>query len=560
MADWKSALRQIKTSLSGKKEAQESREPASRWSTQPPHEAKTLVQNARLLAKAGSPAISKILAVPHTAPSKPFAPSMRPALVPASVSSTPGPMLEALPKPKGIPTTVHVALASTLARQAYFKMPERWVVEGARTQLVPGNDNTAVDVVIGLDFGTSYTKAAIGLRDQIIPVTWEGVSDMPERYLLPSEYSVLDDGSCQLGQAPSVSHEKVRQRLKHPFIDPAVSSASIVAASIFVALVLRYIRAWIFHRHGNKIGRSKVRWILNIGAPSNGLENARLERAYRRLGASAWILSQTEADIDTEIARQVTDQASIDQLPDELIDLCVRPEFVAQIAGYVQSAQRRPGLHALVDVGGGTLDVVTFIVHERDGEDVFPFLVPEVRALGTQLLDANRLVDASKLGEIHPWDGLAPVLCAAEFARTNALPEDYVCLRDGIFWEAVRDVVKGVLHKTKVRRYRLSSAWTDGLPTFFTGGGATIDGYRKSVKEGGECHAKVVNLMPLPFHPRLAEFTGGLEEYQRISVACGLALDAFALGHIRPAREVEDDLAPRQPVLERPGHEELYAR
>lgn len=233
---------------------------------------------------------------------------------------------------------------------------------------------------------------------------------------------------------------------------------------------------------------------------------------------------------------------------------------MAQIAGYVQSAQRRPGLHALVDVGGGTLDVVTFIVHERDGEDVFPFLVPEVRALGTQLLDANRLVDASKLGEIHPWDGLAPVLCAAEFARTNALPEDYVCLRDGIFWEAVRDVVKGVLHKTKVRRYRLSSAWTDGLPTFFTGGGATIDGYRKSVKEGGECHAKVVNLMPLPFHPRLAEFTGGLEEYQRISVACGLALDAFALGHIRPAREVEDDLAPRQPVLERPGHEELYAR
>ena len=54
---------------------------------------------------------------------------------------------------------------------------------------------------------------------------------------------------------------------------------------------------------------------------------------------------------------------------------------------------------------------------------------------------------------------------------------------------------------------------------------------------------KGLQLMPLPSHKNLDGFAGGPDEYQRISVACGLAQDAFTLGRIVPAKEVEDDRA-----------------
>lgn len=238
--------------------------------------------------------------------------------------------------------------------------------------------------------------------------------------------------------------------------------------------------------------------------------------------------------------------------------MSILPEFVAQIAGYVQSSQRNRGLHALVDVGGGTLDVVTFIVHQRDDEDVFPFLVPEIRVLGTQMLYQNRLVDAPAYDAGLLPDELAPVLEPDEFAKVCGLPKEHALARDGVFWNAVRDTVRGVFYKTRQRRYRLADAWTEGLPLFLTGGGSKAGGYAKSAKEGGEREARLVNLMPLPPHPRLADFSGGTDDYQRISVACGLAQDAFAIGKLVPARDVEDDEAPRGPTIERPDRDELY--
>ena len=467
-------------------------------------------------------------------------PISRPKPKPATPASAPS-KVDAIKRPEPVSQLFRPLPKGTLTRQALFRSPEVWVSTGGRTQLSAEGHVGAVDIVIGLDFGTSYTKAAVGFRDKIFPVTWEGVSLCQPSFLLPSEYTELADGSVFIGQHPAAGQDDIRADLKLPFINPAVSSASIGRAGGFVALVLRYVRAWVFQHHGAKLGRARLRWQLNIGAPSDGLENARLTKAYQQLAATAWQRS-LEAD-PQKLATVGTAPLSESAALQDLIDLQVRPEFVAQMAGYMQSPQRQRGLHALVDVGGGTLDVVTFIVHQVDDDDTFPFLVPQVHALGTHGLIQNRFAGIDAAASLHAVDELAPIASALEFAQTTGLAAAHVAGRDALFKAELQRVIKGVLDTTKSRRYRLSDAWRTGVRTFFTGGGSRFELYREAVTTARVPSEKGLQLMPLPAHKNLDGFTGGPDDYQRISVACGLAQDAFTLGRIVPAKEVEDDRA-----------------
>ena len=451
------------------------------------------------------------------------------------------------PLPKGLPT-----------RQHLFKSPDSWVVLGGKTQITPLKASRALDIVIGLDFGTSYTKAAVGFLDKIFPVTWEGVSKCVPDYLLPSEYTAMESGRLFFGQHDSVNQKNICGDLKLPFINPAVSRASIETASVFLALVLRYIRAWIYHHHEAKIADMKIRWQLNIGSPSNGLENKRLENAYRMLAATAWIRSQCESPEQVaDCSNGLWEDA---QLPSDLTDLQIRPEFVAQMAGYMQSPQRQKGLHALVDVGGGTLDVVTFIVHKVEDEDTFPFLVPQVHALGTHGMLQNRLIGSPTEECANQIDELQPIANPTEFAKSVGGELGQVKKRDQIFQDEVQLRIRSVFEITKSRRYRLSDAWASGVRTFFTGGGSHVDLYMRAMQKVTTPGAKNLKLMLLPPHPKLDGFVGDEGEYQRISVACGLAQDSFTLGRVVPAKEVEDDVPVVQAGKERPDRDDLYPK
>jgi hypothetical protein len=455
-----------------------------------------------------------------------------------------------------VPNSFASWICTSLTRQQYYKKSELWVSDGERVQYSQETGDVPIEIVVGLDFGTSFTKAAVRLKDSVFAVSWEGVSKNPQKYLLPSEYSILPSGECVLGQSPMVAPTDVRQRLKHQFIAPAVSLKSVSESAVFLALVLRYVRAWVYRVHGGKIGRSPIRWMLNLGAPSNGMESGRLEAAYRKLGTAAWHCSRISGGLDLSTVSSFVESLTPDFEPEGLQNLEVCPEFVGQMAGYVKSAQRRTGLHALIDVGGGTLDVVTFIVFAKEGQDVFPFLVPEVCWLGTQMLDSNRLVDSP--GRKWSMDELQPVLDAADFAATSGLSVEQIQKRDQLFWDEVKRAVEGVFLMTRQRRDPNSPHWREGLPTFVTGGGAKSRGYIDGISAGGHQVARKLELIPLPLHPNLADFDGDIDDYQRVSVACGLAIDPLNLGEIRLANTVDDLTAEAYAVAPRPDHEDIY--
>jgi hypothetical protein len=460
-----------------------------------------------------------------------------------------------------------------LSRTSEFKAPDAWVARGVLSQLSTKSSSRRNDVFIGLDFGTAFTKAAVQILDNIYPVDWDGVAKLKEKYLLPTEYSETTNNYCYLGQSPDVRPDGLQSNLKRGFITQHVLDVDLSKAIVFVALVLQYVRSWIYHHHAEKLGSAQIGWYFNIGIPSDVLDQDKHAQQYKKVAEIAWTLSlRPQSEITFENATQALSQPVRHE--EDLRDICAIPELVAQLAGYSKSARRQNGLHTLIDIGGGTVDMVTFNVHQADGDDVFPFFVSKVKPLGSFALLENRLLKFDNKNEKINTE-LQNLFSSDSFAKAFSCNVSAVEAVDKGFFKNFQKDFEGILDTTFRRRYPSSPNWLLGMRTFISGGGAFIPGYIDSIRNSQRPEKCPLLTMDLPPHPKLIGDHQTFGNYNRISVACGLAVDAFSLGAIRPASEVEDatpliytvDGIPVRggvgrslPVRERLDRDELYPK
>ena len=486
----------------------------------------------------------------------------------AVLNPAPAPIVKAAKSSAPLSSTVQagqLALPSftALTRTSEFKTPDTWVSRGVSSQMTPQASGLRREIYIGLDFGTAYTKVAVQFLDNIYPVDWNGVANLQGQYLLPTEYSEAPNLECFLGQHPDSSPQQLHANLKRAFITNSVSENSIAKASVFLALVLQYVRAWIYHHHAAKLGFAPIGWYLNIGIPSDVLDKDKHAQHYTRLAEIAWVLSlMPQAEVTFDRASELLSKP-INRNAD-LREIAPIPELVAQLAGYSKSASKQRGLHALVDIGGGTVDMVTFNVHEANGDDVFPFFVANVKALGSYALLAYRFQELSTQGSDFGSD-VQNILTAENFSRFSGATLRSVQEVDKKFFRNFQIEFESMLRTTHKRRYPSSPHWVTGIRTFISGGGALIPGYPEAIETSHRPQKCPLFTMDLPPHPKVVNIEQHRANYSRISVACGLTFDSDSLGTIRPASEV-DDATPLictvngLPVRERPDRDELYPK
>lgn len=355
-------------------------------------------------------------------------------------------------------------------------------------------------VIIGLDFGTAFTKVVIGdvARAYAVPFSCYNSEDNP--FLLPGVFSEEACGKISLGAHPGT---RVHDNLKMPLLDGDKGRLTQLKIVAFLALVLRHSRKWFLDHHEGTFGRSTLEWCVNIGMPTAQYHDVGLTEFYKRIVGIAWASSITPGDLSLRIIEEKTDSVKADVAR---IDVAMIPEFVAQVNSYVKSPLRQRDLHLLIDVGAGTLDVVAFIVHENESGDVFPILAKSVTKFGVQFLPESQ--------------------------------NDRVFFRRDIFREIrlITEFVKKNKYGAYFDRNRKNS-----LPFFLTGGGSNMEFYssiaRTMVNRETPCPA--VRLM-LPVPDRL--IANGLppDQYHRLSVAYGLSFDAFDIGQIVLEHEVAD--------------------
>jgi hypothetical protein len=436
-----------------------------------------------------------------------------------------------------------------------WKSPEPWVSEGTAVQPRIGGSGRTLSVRLGIDFGTAYTKVAVRAADAVQVVDWTGVQEADQKWMVPSLLSVLDDGTCCIGERPGA--RAVIGGLKQPLIEGNESQLTGEQVA-YIACALRYARAWFFKQFAGILANRQVIWSINLGIPAESWADKKTVQRYLRLGNAAWAVSTAPGAVSISDSLSAFEQSR----RDPLVSIETVPEFLAEIASYIQSPHRKDGLHMLVDVGGGTVDIAAFNVYHNPHEerDRFPIFDCQVKPLGAHFLMKRRIA-AARVQDLD-WNDPWSVPSSTEFANRLTPPLDNANALDQSVVDDVARSVYEVLYKTRMRRYKAAPEWRSGIPIFLTGGGSHVDAYREAVRKGCSRLPVAPILLDLPSSLNgQGQAPAGVDELRgRLAVACGLTFDIESTGLVLAPADVPNDSTKPARRRERPDRDDLYPK
>lgn len=418
-------------------------------------------------------------------------------------------------------------------------------------QFPSSSSSETLDVFIGLDFGTSCSKVVIRstLHDnRALAVPFGKSSDGGLRYLLPTSLYERHGGVLSIGDEPgATAHTDLKRALMKEKNNPRHRAL----ATGYLALALRKSRIWFIETQHREYGHVRLRWTLNMGIPSAWYDDSELRQTFEAVVHAAWNLSLQPAN-SLELATKALEEVELDTE----MEINVIPEIGAEVVGYLKSPEYRSGLHVIVDVGGGTLDVCGFGMHQLHGENAFELFSANVVNLGAYVLHERRYDAALEQGGApqvpramaHP---LSPIPSPSEYVQKDVARFATVLARVDADYRndctsAIMKVLKE-LHDENPNDHH----WKTGLPVFFAGGGSRLAVSAESLHAASDRATRVwvgvesFRLRPLAgirIHRVPAEML------PRLAVAYGLSFDVDDIGRFRNPSEHEK--FPRRPVAQ----------
>ena len=389
---------------------------------------------------------------------------------------------------------------------------------------------------VGLDFGTAFTKACVQVRNSAYVVHWNMCVRSSQPFLLPSMFSEYQDGKCVLG-----SHTGARQYsdIKMALLG-SPTGLDQTAAVVFIALVTRYVRAWLFTEHRSVVDGFTLDWSMNVGLPASSWDSPDTASLYKNLSVAGWRLGAADGPISFAMATAALASVRSGSIPisgqikAEMIETF--PEFGAQVHSYRSSSQRQRDLHLLVDVGAGTVDVVTFHIGEEDELEINCILETLVKKHGTHILLGYRAQAAGLNG--RTWMDATARMSRAAFEESFSLPPGSLNDVQEHFSDMLHLSIRQVLHMTKTDRYETSPRWREGVPFFLSGGGRDVDAFREALRKTSSDRTMVELSLPVPEDVVLGSVAHS--DFHRLSVAHGLSSLAENLARTLRRSEVPD--------------------
>jgi len=379
--------------------------------------------------------------------------------------------------------------------------------------------------ILGLDFGTAFTKAVVRWSGYHHAVDWSDSVEVEDPYLMPSVFCEHKDGSCVLGSRTEAGWKTFDGiKLKLLSVDETPSASDLADAVIFLALAFRHVNTWL--RRATSVGKAPMRWRLHVGLPTQSWDDSGTSLSFKTIAQAARLVACESGTISRVSAMNALQRTGSVERP--AVD--VFPEFACQLYSYLLSSERQDDLHALVDIGAGTMDVAFFNVHSHAGENILPIFSANVDKLGAHYLIAA-LAD-EKSAQLVWKDGDAS-LTDEQISKKTKTPKNEISVRRRKFGARVAKLFNGVRKGAKLV-YETSPAFKRGADVrlFLCGGGSRISTFREKFNE---IYRESASLCKLNFvlsdlvQPK--DLVGNIgSNYDRLSVAYGLSQNAANIG------------------------------
>lgn len=427
------------------------------------------------------------------------------------------------------------------------------------------NSANSCDVIIGLDFGTACTKVVVRLPDlagsPCYVVPFNQFSHPTNTYLLPTHLALRNNHYSLPESGTFGNYNNLKMRLIESLssLEEGEAFENVIA---YLALVFRYVRTWFLREHHDAYRDFKLIWQINVGIPSASAECDDLCLLYQKTVYTAWCFSRYNGDITYSGLLKIREMLHSEDSAEFQELITVFPEVAAEVAGYTQSDLRQEGLHLLIDIGAGTLDVSGFNVYCSNGDNLLPLFATSVERQGVCMLHETRrnTMEAclkNTFSQIMP-EPATPLTGD----NSSYIPERKQCEKDlnsaeTDFFQDCHKQVFRVVHKLRTEMYPAAPEWNSYLPVFLCGGGSTMPRYQAIVEElsdwlrsnVGNCQARLLEL-PYP-----AQLQGNIKanEYHRFAVACGLSYRSFDIDQV--ITNVKPVQLPASQGVERPWYE-----
>lgn len=373
-------------------------------------------------------------------------------------------------------------------------------------------------IYIGLDFGTTFAKVAY----EVAPTTEHlkrSVRFTSEKngYFIPTQlyFSVKEDklsffseGLEDCSVVRFFKYSMVVDGLeKNPELnsrrDFLRTNPERLCSAYYLACLITIVRKKICEKHELTI--DEVDWYVNMGVPVGKTSGSQpqVKPIYDEVLQVAWAWANGEHSKKTTIALTEFDMFYAKNRTRHVENLQTIPELYAEVLAYQQDNNIPEGFYAVVDIGGGTVDMAVFLKEVVKGRGAKVYCIAhEVSSEGLESIVSNviegdfrksRAVRNCLLNRNVNFNILGDVSLSDERIKISYPSKRLI--------QAIRNFKKSygecLLKARDVKIAKMLEEVKNGgvLRYFLMGGGKDVSFYNQLIKRMIELHGTVLNSM-----------------------------------------------------------------
>ena len=349
---------------------------------------------------------------------------------------------------------------------------------------------------IGIDFGTSYSKVCFAERKAYDFVKFDKIEYKPSILYFDYKRDLLHydkpHGTDNIEEIKYFKYSMIDDNLprgenlsKRQFnVKP-----EILCSLFFLACLIKESKEYAYkYFKGKRLDFEIDQWYITMGVPIDNFENEKYQ-LYDRLLMLADKLSAklTNYEISiNDLYKYYLDNQNIEIPKFQTSNLNTLPELYAESLAFLQNGNVMIGVYALVDIGGGTVDMAIMF---KEAPKEFNIVSKTIQPLGIDIIANNIIDDLNNIERVK--NDLKEKNSLAELPYVSKEKEkEYKELFEKAFAPIVSDIKKkNVQSNGKLVLYQNNRT----LPVIICGGGAKHKWYEDGILQTGEQLKRIIS-------------------------------------------------------------------